>query len=153
MRSKYFFLLLSMGIVFLTACSNFPATGTATATPTGFPGPTQGQLPTSTQPQTPSPTLFELKYCVVPNLLNLRSGPGTEYAIVVIEAQGTCGRAIARNDDASWVYIITGNYSGWAYAQYLTGEGELSSLPISTALTLTPAAASQPTGAAATITP
>jgi uncharacterized protein YgiM (DUF1202 family) len=152
-RSKLFFLLACMGIVFLAACSNFPASGTATPTPTGFPSPTQGQLPTSTQPQTPSPTLFELKYCVVPNLLNLRSGPGTQYSIVVIEGQGTCGQAIARNDDASWVYIITGKYSGWAYAKYLSGEGDINSLPISTALTLTPAAASQPPGASATITP
>ena len=148
------FLLLScLCIVFLAACSSFSSAETATPTSAGLPSPTQVQLPTYTHTQTPSPTLVELKYCVVPNLLNLRSGPGTQYSIVVIEAQGTCGQATARNKDASWVYIITGEYSGWAYAKYLSGEGDISSLPISTELTLTPPAASQPPGASSTITP
>jgi hypothetical protein len=142
-----------MGIVFLAACSNILANGTATPAPTEFSSPTQAQLPTSTHTQTPSPTLVGLKYCVVPNLLNLRSGPGTEYSIVVIQSQGTCGQATARDKDASWVYFITDNYSGWAYAKYLSGEGDISSLPLYTALTLTPPAAGQPTSASPTITP
>ena len=152
MRS-IFILLSCLGIFFLAACSNFPATGTATPAPTVFSSPTQAQLPTSTHTQTPSPTLAGLKFCVVPNLLNLRSGPGTDYSIVVIEGQGTCGQATARDKDANWVYFITGNFSGWAYAKYLSGEGDISSLPIYTALTLTPPAAGQPPGASPTITP
>jgi uncharacterized protein YgiM (DUF1202 family) len=146
-----FLLIFCMCIVFLAACRNVPATATATPTPTGLPSPTQAQLPTSTDTQAPSPTPAGLKYCVVPNLLNLRSGPGIQYSIVVIEAQGTCGQATARNEDSSWVYITTGKYTGWAYVKYLSGEGDISSLPIST--TLSPPAASQPPGASPTITP
>ena len=147
------FLLLScICIVFLAACSS-PATETATPIPTGLPSPTQAQLPTSTFTQTPTPTPAGVKYCVVPNLLNLRSGPGTQYSIVTIEAQGTCGQATARNEDASWVYLITGKYTGWAYATYLSGEGDIKNLPIFTALTLTPPVVSQPPGASPTITP
>ena len=134
--------LFSMCVVLLAACS-IPTSGTATPSATALPIPTQTRLPTSisTQTQTPSPTLEGLKYCVVPNLLNLRSGPGINYSIVVIEAQGTCFQTIARNQDASWVYVSTGKYNGWAYVKYLSGKGDLSSLPLYAELTLTPHAA------------
>ncbi len=137
-----FIFLFSMCIVLLAACS-IPATGTATPSATPLPMPTQTQLPPPifTQTQTPSPTLEGLKYCIVPNLLNLRSGPGINYSIVVIEAQGTCFQAIARNQDSSWVYASTGKYNGWAYVKYLSGKGDLSSLPLYAELTLTPHAA------------
>ena len=129
--------LSSICLVLLTACS-VPASGKATATPTEMPISTLAQLPTSTLAETAIPTLQGLKYCVVPNLLNLRSGPGTQYSIVSIEAQATCGQVTARNEDASWAYLNTGKYSGWAYAKYLTGEGDLRTLPVFTVLTPTP---------------
>ncbi|MGA2489716.1 MAG: SH3 domain-containing protein [Anaerolineales bacterium] len=147
------FLLLScMCIVCLAACSS-PATGTATPTPTGLPNPTLAQLPTSTATLTPTLTPAGLKYCVTTNLLNLRSGPGIQYTIVTIEGQGTCGQAIARSDDSTWVYLVTGKYTGWAYVKYLTGQGDISKLPTLKELTLTPHAPSQPPGASPTITP
>lgn len=131
--------LSSVWIVLLAACS-LPASKTATPTPTELPIPTQVQFPTSTSTytETPTATLAGLKYCVVPNLLNLRSGPGIQYSIVVIEAQGFCFQAIARNEDSSWVYINTGKYTGWAYVKYLSGTGDISSLPLYAQLTLTP---------------
>jgi uncharacterized protein YgiM (DUF1202 family) len=124
-------------IVLLTACSG-KASGTATATLTELPTSTQVLLPTSTLAETLTLTPAGLKYCVVPNLLNLRSGPGTQYSIVSIEAQSTCGQVTARNADSSWVYISTGKFTGWAFAKYLTGEGDLSTLPVLTELTPTP---------------
>jgi uncharacterized protein YgiM (DUF1202 family) len=130
-------LLASFCIVLLTACS-VHATGTATATPTGLATSTQVQLPTPTYTETSIPTLAGLKYCIVPNLLNLRSGPGTTYSIVSIEAQGTCGQVTARNADSSWVYFNTTNQKGWAYVKYLAGEGDLSTLPVLAGLTPTP---------------
>jgi uncharacterized protein YgiM (DUF1202 family) len=147
--------LSCISLVFLAACSP-PATTTATPTPIALPSLTQAQLPTSTQADTPTASLTPLvglKLCVVPNLLNLRSGPGINYSIVVIEAQNTCGQATARNEDASWVYITTGKYSGWAYATYLSGEGDIKSLPLFTALTQSAPAASQAPGASPTIAP
>jgi uncharacterized protein YgiM (DUF1202 family) len=134
---KYLFLPI-MCIVLLAACS-IPSTGTATPTQTEPPIPTQAQLPTSAITHTPVPTTpAGLKYCVVPGLLNVRSGPGTQYSIVTIFAQGTCGQITARNEDASWVYISTNKYTGWAYVKYLTGEGDITTLPLFTELTLTP---------------
>jgi len=149
-----FFFLSSMCFVLLAACS-IPATGTATPTATALPISTQAQIPisTSTYTQTPSPTLAGLKYCVVPNLLNLRSGPGIQYSIVVIEAQGTCFQVTARNEDSSWVYINTGKYTGWAYVKYLSGVGDISSLPLYAELTLTPHAVTQNPSPSATTTP
>jgi uncharacterized protein YgiM (DUF1202 family) len=130
-------LLSSICIVLLTACG-VSATGTATPTPTDLPTSTQVQLPISTYTESPSPTLAGLKYCVVPALLNLRSGPGTQYSVVTIEAQGICGLATARNKDASWAYLTTTKYTGWANVKYLSGTGDISTLPVFTQLTPTP---------------
>jgi uncharacterized protein YgiM (DUF1202 family) len=149
-------MLFCLCLVFLAACDSASATATATAAPlpTGLPSPTQvPSLPSPTPTQILSPTPAGLKYCIVPNLLNLRSGPGIDYSIVVIEGQDTCGQATARNADSSWVYINFGKYTGWAYAKYLSGEGDISTLPLSTTLTQTPPAASQTPAASATITP
>ena len=133
MKSLFLFVTC---IVLLTACG-LPSSGTATPTPTELPIPTQTQLPTSTDTQSPSPTLAGLKYCVVPALLNLRSGPGTQYSVVAVEAQGICGQATARNADSSWVYITTSKYTGWAIVKYLSGKGDISSLPVFTKSTPT----------------
>ena len=149
-------LLFCLCVVLLAACGTAPASPTATAVPlpTELPSPTRvPPLPTSSPTQLLSPTPAGLKYCIVPNLLNLRSGPGLDYSIVVIEAQGMCGQATARNADSSWVYITFGKYSGWAYVKYLSGEGDLSSLPLSSTITQTPPAASQAPAASATKTP
>ena len=129
--------LSSICFVLLTACS-IPSTATATATQTELPTPTQVQLPISTYTESPSLTPAGLKYCVVPALLNIRSGPGTQYPVLAIEAQGICGLLTARSKDASWVYIITNKYTGWASVKYLSGEGDISILPVFTALTPTP---------------
>jgi uncharacterized protein YgiM (DUF1202 family) len=130
-------LLPSLCIVLLTACG-VSATATVTPTATEIPTYTQVQLPTSTYTESPSVTPAGLKYCVVPALLNLRSGPGTQYSIVAIEAQGICGQVTARNADASWAYMSTGKYTGWAYVKYLSGTGDISSLPVFKQFTPTP---------------
>jgi uncharacterized protein YgiM (DUF1202 family) len=134
MRSLFLF---SFCIVLLASCG-IASTGAATPTPTELPTSTQVQLPTSTYTESPSPTIAGLNYCVVPALLNLRSGPGTQYSIVAVEAQGICGLVTARNGDASWAYISTGKYTGWAFVKYLSGTGDISSLPLFTELTPTP---------------
>jgi uncharacterized protein YgiM (DUF1202 family) len=139
-------------IVLLTACG-IPFTGTAIPTQTDIPIPTQAQLPTSAYTESPSLTPAGLEYCVVPTLLNLRSGPGTQYSVVTIEAQGTCGLITARNEDASWVYIRTSKYTGWASVKYLSGEGNISTLPVFTELTLTPQAVIQTPSASPTAHP
>jgi hypothetical protein len=148
-----FLFLSSMCIVFLAACSLPSTPATATPTQTELPISTQMQLPTSTDTITATPTLAGLKYCVVPNLLNLRSGPGIDYSIVVIEAQGSCFQIVARNEDSSWVYMNTGKYVGWAYAKYMSGEGDISSLPLIAEWTLTPQAKTPIPSPSATVTP
>jgi uncharacterized protein YgiM (DUF1202 family) len=147
-------LLSCLCIVLLAACSK-PATATATPSTTEIPTPTLAQPATSanTPIPSPTPTLAGLKYCVVPNLLNLRSGPGTQFSIVVIEGQGTCGQVTARNEDSSWVYFSVGKYNGWAFAKYLAGEGNIKSLPVSSELSPTAPAANQTAVASPTNSP
>ena len=147
--------LSSMCIVLLAACSIPARTGTATPTQTELPISTQVQLRTAifTDTAAPTATLAGLKFCVVPNLLNLRSGPGINYSIVVIEAQGACFQVTARNEDSSWLYINTGKYTGWAYAKYMSGEGDISSLPLFAELILTPQTDTPNPSPSATATP
>jgi hypothetical protein len=57
---------------------------------------------------------------------------------VAIEAQGICGQVTARNEDASWAYLSTGKYTGWAYVKYLSGIGDIGTLPVFKQLTPTP---------------
>ena len=131
------FLSLACIAILLSACS-IPSREIATSTQTSIP------IPTLTLEAEPTPTQFlptatasEVKYCVVPGLLNVRSGPGIQYTIVAILAQGTCGTVAARNDDLSWVYFITSKYSGWVYTKYVSGKGDINTLPLYTVLTLT----------------
>jgi uncharacterized protein YgiM (DUF1202 family) len=146
------FCVLSMCMILLVACSA-PANPSPTPTQTELPLPTQTLPPSATSTNLLTITPAGLKYCVVPNLLNLRSGPGIQYSIVVIEAQGTCFLATARNGDSSWVYISTGKYTGWAYAKYLSGEAKISNLPLYAELTRTPIAVTQNPSPSPTKTP
>jgi hypothetical protein len=134
MRSLF---LSSLCVILLSACG-IASAGTATPTPTELSTATLTQIPSSTYTESPSPTLAGLNFCIVPALLNLRSGPGTQYSVVAIEAQGICGMVTARNEDASWAYISTNKYTGWAFVKYLSGKGDISSLRLFTVLTATP---------------
>jgi len=150
---RFLFLSLICIAVLLSAC-NVPSRETATSTQTSIPVPTLTleALPAPTQ-FLPTATASEMKYCVVPGLLNVRSGPGIQYSIVAILGQDTCGTVAARNDDLSWVYFNTSKYSGWVYTKYVSGQGDINTLPLYTVLTLTLQAATQSPSASPTAHP
>lgn len=68
--------------------------------------------------------------------LNVRSGPGTNYAIVGKAHDGEQYRLIGRNSDGSWVQIeFTGSAdapgtSAWASTMFMAVEGSVADLPI-----------------------
>jgi len=150
-------LILSiMCIVLLTACSNpSPATATATVAPsqTELPAPTQTQPPTPTYTLTPVPTPKGLQGCVVPEQLNVRKGPGTQNGIVGKLNKGTCVLLIAQNTDNKWFWEISDKYNGWVDGDYLSGNGNRSTLPLLTELTQTPYAVTQTSTPSATTKP
>lgn len=142
-------LILSiMCIVLLTACSTpAPAIGTAslpllqtqltTPTQTELPVPTQTEPPIPTDTPALAPTPNAVRVCVLPDQLNLRTGPGTTYNVAGVLKKGTCIFAIARNPNNTWFWLITNDYNGWAAGTYLSAKGDLNTLPIVTEFTQT----------------
>ncbi|GIV81199.1 MAG: hypothetical protein KatS3mg051_0553 [Anaerolineae bacterium] len=73
---------------------------------------------------------------VIPDQLNLRSGPGTEYSVVVKLGRGTALTLLGREDvpaNGLWLYARTAEgVEGWALSDYLDvrGDFDLAALPI-----------------------
>jgi uncharacterized protein YgiM (DUF1202 family) len=141
-------------IVLLTSCSSHaPATGTAkvpliqtqltTPTQTELPVPTQTEPPIPTDTPTPAPTPNAVRVCVLPDQLNLRTGPGTTYDVAGVIKKGTCIFAIARNSNNTWFWVILNDYNGWVTGTYLSTKGDLNTLPIVTEFTQTLGAVTQ----------
>jgi uncharacterized protein YraI len=72
--------------------------------------------------------------------LNIRSGPGTNYAIVAKGADGKVYVAMGRNEAGDWLQVALDDGGvGWAAAAYLNLDGDAMQLP----LRLVPSAAAQ----------
>lgn len=95
-----------------TLAPEYTSTPTPTNTPT--PKPTHTPTPTATSTATPVP------YIVTENA-NVRSGPGTAFAIVGSREQGSTLTPLARTFDNEWIQI--GN-TEWIWSGLVTGKIE-----------------------------
>lgn len=89
---------------------------------------------------TPSPALMaapesvSLKACVTTSEVNIRKGPGTDFKVMGGLDFGTCMQILGRNQDASWVYMVSeGNEAGWVAAWLLTIEGDVNGVSVRSA--------------------
>ena len=89
---------------------------------------------------TPSPALMaapepvSLKACVTNSEINIRQGPGTDFEVIGGLVPGMCMQILGRNQDASWVYMVTeGNEEGWVAAWLLTIEGDITRVSLRSA--------------------
>ena len=102
--------------------------------------------PTSTRMLVPIPTLttspalmaapepVSLKACVTNSEINIRKGPGTDFEVMGGLVPGTCMQILGRNQDASWVYMVTeGNEAGWVASWLLTIEGDITRVSLRSA--------------------
>ena len=72
--------------------------------------------------------------------LNVRSGPGTPYAIVAKLSDGAPISLLARNGDSGWVQVaLDADNFGWVSARYVAADGAIDQLPVSGAISETPA--------------
>lgn len=120
-------ILIGVLSVYLLACSR--STAEPTFTPTL--SPTIG--PTSTPTVTPTSTPVELTLLVKAELINCRSGPGTEYVPVNELSAGESARVVGRNDSSTWWYIRdSGNPGGfcWVSADVTEIQGLANELPV-----------------------
>jgi N-acetylmuramoyl-L-alanine amidase len=66
-------------------------------------------------------------------ILNVRSGPGTSFAVIAKLRGGDTVALLGRNVSASWVLIQTSNNAqGWVNGSYLVTNVPISSLPVVT---------------------
>jgi len=125
--------------------------GTVTLVTTGPVGPT-----TAAANAQPVVTAGAVEVAVATSAanLNVRAGPGTEYAIVGKAASGTTLTPVARNATADWLKVtLASGDSGWAASAYLTVTGDPQTLPVEAAHALPPQPASTASPAAASAGP
>ncbi|MGQ9627453.1 MAG: SH3 domain-containing protein, partial [Anaerolineae bacterium] len=81
--------------------------------------------------------------------LNLRAGPGTDYAKIGRLEKGTSLEVLARNERGDWLQVrLERGREGWVAAEYVQIAAEISSLPVAAGPptpTLTPVSASEGT--------
>lgn len=77
------------------------------------------------------PPADQLVGVVIVPRLNVRSGPGLNYAIVSWLGRGQQVQIFGRTPDAQWLKVAVGpQMKGWVYAPYVSMVGPYSSLPI-----------------------
>jgi len=129
---------------------------TPEATPTPMPTPTRAETEATPTP-TPTPTqqVAEAKpEAVVSNsLLNVRAGPGTNYARVDQVRQGTALEIIGRNKEGTWIAVVTpGGDEAWVILTYVSVNVSVNDLPVIEAPP-TPTPAPQPTRSSQAVAP
>lgn len=66
--------------------------------------------------------------------MNVRSGPGTNYAIVTTLAVGAAAQAKGRNAAGDWLLVdLPGGGSGWVFASLVTVAGAITDLDVAAA--------------------
>lgn len=97
-------------------------TPTPTRKPTHTPTPTKTPMPTLT----PTAILITPRFTVARNTVNVRSGPGTNYAIIGTVKRGQSYYFDGRNAASDWIRFRFGNGDGWVYAPLMTVTALLS---------------------------
>ncbi|MBN1583601.1 MAG: SH3 domain-containing protein [Anaerolineae bacterium] len=121
-------------------------------TPTPEPDPTSTPEPDPTP--TPEPTKVETNQTatVTSNVLNLRSGPGTNFARLGQVRQGDALSILGKNDAGTWIKIVTPDGTeAWISLDYVTLSVAIAQIAQTEAPTV-PTPAPQPTKAASNTT-
>lgn len=117
--------LIGLCYYFLSSRSSFPPTPSQTGTFPSASALTAGPQPTRTpQPVTPST-------CIENTTVHIRRGPGTQYETIGGLMSGVCFTVLGRNEEASWVYIVSEDHQmGWMATSLLSKAGDLSRVSI-----------------------
>jgi uncharacterized protein YraI len=117
-------------VVMRTKNPTFTPTVAITPTPTNTATPTPRPTATATPTATPVPGQMA---AISEDLVNLRAGPGTDYAIIAQLATGAELLVVGRSAGDDWLFVQPGEGdSGWVFADYLTGVEALAALAVVT---------------------
>lgn len=111
------------------------ATDTATPIPTSAPPtdtPSATPLPTEPPPtDTSTPTQTPEPQTQTENDINVRGGPGTNYAVIRALSAGSPVQPVARNEAGDWLQVtLPGGNVGWVAGWLLVGAPPSESLPV-----------------------
>ncbi len=110
-----------------------PPMSAIVAVPTATIPPTETPIPIEVAPtETPLPTNTPVpaaKVSIV-QVMNVRSGPGTNYPKIGQVSVGHTSDILGRNNDASWLQINTPGGLGWVFAQLTQVEGDANTAPV-----------------------
>ena len=119
-----------VAMVTRTKAPTFTATAAATPTPANTATPTLSPTATVTPTATPVPGL---KAAVGEDLVNLRAGPATDYAIIAQLATGAEIAVVGRSEENEWVFVQPEDGEpGWVFADFVTGVDALEALDVIT---------------------
>lgn len=126
------------------------ATPEPTATSTETPAPTDVPQPTDTPTETPVPR----PVVVVDSQMNVRSGPGTGYAVLDQVQAGDELDILARSQDSKWWQVTLPNGGeGWLAASLVTANGPTDGVQIAQNVAPPPTPRPQPTAAPVVVQP
>ncbi len=101
---------------------------TPTPAPTNTPAPTPTPQPTPTQAV--AQARAEAEAVVTSNVLNLRAGPGTNYARVGQVRKGTRLKVVGKNSQGTWIKVVAPNGTeAWVILTYVKLTTSLNALP------------------------
>ncbi len=118
-----------------------PTTVPPTATPVP---PTATPIPPTPTPEPPTPTPEpptatpepepETPQAVASRNMNVRSGPGTDFAVIASANSGDSFYITGKNEDGSWYQVccFAGEEKGWLSASLVTIEGDAAEIQVAT---------------------
>jgi hypothetical protein len=113
-------LLIGLGS-YLFSSGSFPAVSAAQT-----PAPPSGGIPSPTQIREPVTIL-----ACVEDSTRIRRGPGTNYETTGGLTAGTCMTILGRNEESSWVYVVSDDdHTGWVAATILTDTSDISRVSV-----------------------
>ena len=96
-----------------------------------LPGNTPSVLPPITATPQPSPAPDQPTCTVIADALNLRSGPGTAYSVIIGLPYRTAVTPLARTASADWLQVaLDDGTAGWVTASYLECNVRIADLPV-----------------------
>lgn len=121
-----------------STAASLPETGSISTQAPAKPTLSSQQVVTPTVQNVPAPVISTtpkaLKAEVAADNLNLRIGPGFDYAVVRLLQQGFTVIPSGRSNDGLWIEVHTSDGSaGWVFGGYLQTSVDLAALPVTEA--------------------
>ena len=104
--------------------------GGVAALPVAGAPPVEPPVDPPVDPPPVDPPAFEGVPVTVLTNSNVRSGPGTSFAKRSVATKGTTGKAMGRNEDATWIAVTLPTVEGWIAEYLLDVEGDHGALPV-----------------------